>query len=97
MSAYVIVHAAIKDPDKLKAYSKASEPTVAKFGGEFVFRGDVAAVLCGQHPYKRSGVLRFPNVEAVHRWYQSPDYQALIPERDRAADFVFVCYDEFKP
>lgn len=97
MSAYVIVHAAIKDADKMKAYAKASEPTVAKFGGEFVFRADVAEVLCGTHPYKRSGVLRFPDVEAVRRWYRSPEYQALISERDQAADFVFVCYDEPKP
>lgn len=97
MSAYVIVHAAIKNPEKMKAYAKASEPTVARYGGEFVFRGDAVAVLCGQHPYKRSGVLRFPDKEAVRRWYDSPEYQALIPERDEAADFVFVCCEELRP
>ncbi len=97
MSAYVIVHAAIKNPEKMKAYAKASEPTVARYGGEFVFRGDVAAVLCGNHPFKRSGVLRFPDQDAVRRWYGSPEYRALIPERDQAADFVFASYDELKP
>ena len=94
MSAYVIVHAKIKDATKMKAYAQASEATLAPFEGQFVFRGDVAEVLAGAHDYQRAAVLRFPDQAAVKGWYDSPAYQALIVERDQAADFVFVSYNE---
>lgn len=94
MSAYVIVHATIKDPAKMKTYAVDSAETLAPFGGEFVFRGDVAQVLTGAHDHQRAAVLRFPDQAAVKSWYSSPAYQALIPNRDEAADMVFIGYDE---
>ena len=34
MSAYVIVHATIKNPEKVKEYAAIAGPTVAAAGGE---------------------------------------------------------------
>jgi len=33
-------------------------------------------------------------MEALKAWYRSPDYQALIPLRDAAADMTLVTYEE---
>jgi uncharacterized protein (DUF1330 family) len=43
-------------------------------------------VLEGQAP---DGIvmLQFPSVVAARAWYQSPDYQAAIPHRQKAADY----------
>ncbi len=94
MTAFVIVHARIKDPDKFKIYGETSRPTVAAFGGEFMFRGKLAQVLEGAHDYHLSGVLKFPDQETVTAWYGSDAYQALVPNRDDAADMVFISCDQ---
>ena len=36
----------------------------------------------------------FPDGAALRAWYNSPDYQALVPLRDEAADMVFIAADE---
>jgi uncharacterized protein (DUF1330 family) len=94
MTAFVIVHARIKDAEKFKEYGATSRPTVAAFGGEFVFRGKFAQALHGVHDYHLSGVLKFPDQETVTTWYNSDAYQALIPNRDEAADTIFISCDQ---
>ena len=47
MAAYVAVHVKIKDPEKLAAYSKASGPTTAAHGGEFIMRAPIVETLTG--------------------------------------------------
>lgn len=94
MSAFLIVHVTVKDPEKWKGYSQSAPGTVAAHGGEFAFRGKVANVIHGEHAHQNAVVIKFPDQEAVQRWYNSPEYQALIPNRDEAADMVFVSLDE---
>jgi len=94
MTAFVIVHARIKDAEKFKQYGADSRPIVAAFGGEFVFRGKFIQALQGSHDYNLSGVLKFPDQETVSAWYASDAYQALIPNRDEAADTVFISCDQ---
>ena len=94
MSAFLIVHVTVKDPEKWQAYTQSAPATVAAHGREFAFRGKVAGVLNGEHAHQIGGVIQFPDQEAVQKWYHSPEYQALIPNRDEAADMVFVSLDE---
>ncbi|MAE04785.1 MAG: hypothetical protein CMH76_00460 [Nitrospinae bacterium] len=39
-------------------------------------------------------VIKFPDQVAAKAWYDSPEYQALIPNRDEAADMVFISFNE---
>ena len=93
MSAYVIVHGTPTDPEKLKDYSGAAMALVTQHGGEFVARGP-ATVLSGASDYKIAVVIKFPNAAAATGWYESPEYQALIPNREEALDSVFILTGE---
>jgi uncharacterized protein (DUF1330 family) len=89
MSAYVIVNNTPKDPDKLKEYGGQAGPLVKQFGGEVVHSGAVTGILNGSHDHARCVILRFEDGDAARAWYNSPEYQAIIPVRDEGADTDF--------
>ncbi len=94
MSAFVIVHSTVKDPEKMKVYGGSAPATVAAHGGDFFLRGKVDSVLTGEHNLQNALVIKFPDQAAIQKWYNSPEYQALIPNRDEAADMIFISCDE---
>jgi uncharacterized protein (DUF1330 family) len=93
MSAFMIFHVKIKDPDRFARYGACVGPTLEQFGGEVRLRGKVASTLAGEHDYHAVGMLEFPDRQSAEAWYNSPDYQALTALRDDAADVLAVCYD----
>ncbi len=90
MSAFFIATVVIKDPEKMQEYAQKSMATIIDFGGEPVIRGKVIGILSGDSKHQMTAVVKFPDVEAIDNWYQSADYQALIPLRDEAADVTIV-------
>lgn len=94
MSAYLVGHIRVRDPELWKEYVAGVAGTLRPFGGEVLFRGRRAAVLAGEHGHDLVVALRFPDQGAVRAWHSSAAYQALIPTRDAAADVVLVGYDE---
>ena len=89
MSAYVVVHATVKNAEKLAEYSAAAGPTVASFGGEFLSRG-ASEVLSGNSPHGVLVVIKFDSRATAKAWYNSPEYQAAIPARNEGMDSVFI-------
>ena len=89
MTAYVVVHATVKNAEKLAEYGAAAAPTVASFGGEFVCRG-ASEVLAGANPHGVMVILKFPDRATATAWYNSPAYQAAIPARTEGMDSVFI-------
>ena len=94
MSAYVIVHYTVKDAEKLQQYGAGAGPTLGAFGGEFVARGTVTEVLHGSHDHQNAVLLKFPDADSVHEWYNSDAYQANVPTRSEAIDTVFIAIEE---
>ena len=93
MAAFLIVHSTVTDPEKFQAYATAVGPVLAAFGGEVALRGKRAGVLTGEHAHQTAAVIKFPDQASIVAWYGSPEYQALIANRDAAADVVFISYD----
>jgi len=89
MSAYVIVNNSPKDPEKLKEYGSQAGPLVKAYGGELIISGAVTDVLHGSNDHGRCVILRFDNAEAAKTWYNSPEYQAIIPTRNEGTDSDF--------
>jgi len=89
MPAYVAVHAKVKNPEKLAEYSKAAGQTVADHGGTFTIRAPIDRILTGEADYNRFVLIEFPDLDTARGWYDSPEYQALIPVRDEGADMLF--------
>ena len=93
MSACVIGHITVKDPEKWDEYRSKVPPTLAPWGGEVIFRGRKVEVFSGEHPHTDTVVIRFPDAASAAGWYGSAAYQALIPLREQAADIVLVCFE----
>jgi uncharacterized protein (DUF1330 family) len=90
MPAYVIVETDIHDPEQYEQYKAASPAAVAGGGGRFVVRGGELAVLEGDWKPKRLVVLEFEDLDAVKRWYESPEYQEAKRLREGAASLRMV-------
>jgi len=89
MTAYVVVHAKIKDQEKLGIYAKAAGQTLTAHGGKFSARAPILETLTGTANYDVFVLIKFPDADSARTWYQSAEYQALIPNRDAAADMLF--------
>ena len=93
MPAYVIGHITVKDPDSWAEYRDRVPETLAPWGAELVMRGGRAVVLSGEHRRTDTVVIRFPDMESVTGWHDSPAYQALVPLRARAADVDLIAFE----
>lgn len=94
MSAYVIAHATIKDPEKLKEYGAIAGPSIKAAGGELVSAAVLTDVLAGSHDHQRTVILRFDDAQAARDWYGSDTYQSAIPIREQAMDAVFIIAED---
>ncbi len=92
MSACVIGHITVKDAEKWAEYRAQVPATLAPWGAELLFRGQRAGILAGQHEHVDTVVIRFPDADTVDAWYDSPEYQALIPLRQQAADLDLIVF-----
>ena len=86
----MIVETDIHDADRYEQYKAVSPAAVAGGGGRFVVRGGELAVLEGDWEPTRLVVLEFEDLEAVKRWYASPEYQEAKKLRDGAANLRMV-------
>lgn len=93
MSVYVIGHLTVKDEAKWAEYRSKVPATLEPWGAEVMFRGSLNAVFCGDHSFRNTVVIRFPDAAKAEGWYKSPAYQALIPLRNEAADMVLLSFD----
>ena len=93
MAAYLIGHITIKNHDKWKCYVEGVGNSLIPYGAEILFRGQRAIVLTGEHPYENTVVIKFPDQSTLQQWYNSAEYQKLIPNRDEAADVVIIGYN----
>lgn len=84
--AYVVIEFAIKDQAKFQDYGQKAPPTVAQYGGKFVVRSAKPEVLKGDAPKGPFLILAFDSLPQAKKWASSPEYSALVPLRDEAAD-----------
>lgn len=90
--AFVVGHITVKNPARWDEYRSRVPETLTPWGGELVFRGARLAVLAGVFEHPDIVVIRFPSPQAVHGWFGSEAYQALIPIRTQAADVTLLSY-----
>ena len=79
--AYVIGNITITNADGYAQYSARVPAVVAAFGGHYRVRGGIATNLDGQGSASRHVVIEFPSREQAQAWYDSVDYQLILPLR----------------
>jgi len=85
MAAYIIAEIEITDPDTYDRYRAQTPGVIERYGGRFIVRGGPAQMLEGDRPPGRLVVIEFPDTAAARRFYDSPEYQAIIGLRQQAS------------
>ncbi|KAH8801396.1 hypothetical protein F5884DRAFT_513577 [Xylogone sp. PMI_703] len=81
MVAYVVATMAIHDPETYRKYTALTPPTVKRYGGQFLTRGDDVLTAEGEPFTERMVILEFPNKAAVDMWLTDRDYVAAAKFR----------------
>ena len=83
----------IKDEEVYEAYQQAAEPTIAQYGGKMVFVS--SGVEAGDGDWSPMGIIlyEFESSDQARRWYNSPEYQAVIEQRLASTDSNTVFID----
>jgi uncharacterized protein (DUF1330 family) len=94
--AFVIVErTATTGPDSIQEqYAKLAREILPKYGGRYLARsqrntlleGDGAAPCC-------MAILQFPSIDAVRRWYDSPENRSAAQVRQSGAKFRIIAIE----
>ncbi|MBD0745382.1 DUF1330 domain-containing protein [Streptomyces sp. CBMA152] len=82
MTAYAIANLrrTATMPEDVFVYMETIQSTLAPFDGHFLVHGATLEVREGTWP-NALVVIAFPDIAAARAWYDSPEYQALLPLR----------------
>lgn len=94
MNAFFIGTITINDPEKFQQYAAAAKLTMDQYQGELLVKGKAEGVLAGELDHQIAVVVQFPGVQQANNWYNSAEYQALIPLRDEAVDINIALYNK---
>ncbi|MFL5265691.1 MAG: DUF1330 domain-containing protein [Stellaceae bacterium] len=81
MPAYFVVELEVTNMEAMTPYREAVGATLAQYGGRFLVRGGATELIEGGPEPKRVVILEFADAAAVKRWYNSPEYQKILPNR----------------
>ena len=96
-SVYVIVQGKIENRGLLDQYVAKVMPTVESHHGRVVAFDEQPEVIEGPIEHPRTVVLEFPSMTAFHAWYDSPEYQEILPLRLKSARGTLMVAKGFTP
>lgn len=86
MSAYLVVDTDLTDPEAYEEYKLKARPIAEKYGGEYLARGGKMVLKESElWSPKRLVLVRFATFEQAEKFYESPEYQAILPISAKAA------------
>ena len=81
MAAYFVVELDVTDRAGMEPYAAAVPATIAQYGGRYLTRGGATELIEGGPQPKRIVILEFADAATLKRWYNSPEYQKILPGR----------------
>ena len=82
MPAYFVVELDVANREAMAAeYGAAVPAIIAQYGGRYLTRGGATELVEGGPEPKRIVILEFADASAIKRWYNSPEYQKILPGR----------------
>jgi uncharacterized protein (DUF1330 family) len=80
MAAYLVVDTDLTNPEVYEEYKIKARPIAEKYGGEYLARGGKMVLKETQlWSPKRLVLVRFPTFEQAEKFYDSEEYQAVLP------------------
>ncbi|MGP6087445.1 DUF1330 domain-containing protein [Antarctobacter jejuensis] len=86
MTVYVIACLSVNPEaqEEYQAYLDTALPLLERVGGKVAQHFPVGDVVVGNKLAETIMVVEYPDMDAVDRLFQSEEYKAIIPVRDRA-------------
>jgi len=84
--AYQVIEVNVKDSELYKQYAEKAMPLQLQYSARFIARGGKVDSFAGEPP-KRAVIAVYDSLEKVQALRDSPEYKALVPLRDKAADY----------
>ena len=81
MAAYVIFELAPLDPVLMKSYLDGANASVKLFGGNLLAATGDVEPREGEWNPERIAIIEFPDMEKARGWYESAEYQEVLPMR----------------
>jgi uncharacterized protein (DUF1330 family) len=86
MTAYLVADTLLDDPAGYEAYKAQAKPIAERFGGQYLARGGPMTVKESDlWTPTRMVLVKFPDAESANRFYDSPEYQAILPISKKSA------------
>ena len=95
--AYLIAEVQVTDPEEYKPYIPTAAQIVAQYGGKYLARGGKTMPLEGAEPAGRVAIVQFPSVDALEKFYNSPEYREVAPIRQKASKSRFFVVEGLSP
>ena len=93
MAVYLVSLIDVADVEEMRRYQQSYPALVEAHGGRFLARGGGVAAIEGQWTHDRLVLMEFPNRAAALAWYQAPEYQPYIAQRQRYAKTTMLMVD----
>ncbi len=81
MAHFFIAQYEVKNPALYAEYQGGAGPTLAQYGGELVAFDIAAETMEGSSPGPQTVIIKFADADAAKKWYNSPEYQAVVGKR----------------
>jgi uncharacterized protein (DUF1330 family) len=80
MATYLIVDTLLDKPELYEEYKLKAKPLVEQYGGEYLARGGQLTLReTDLWSPTRMVLIRFPDADTANRFYDSAEYQAILP------------------
>ena len=86
IGAIMIIQATITDRAKFAEYAQRTPAVVEQFGGRYIAMRSTVEVLEGEPDARATVLSAWPSLDAARAFWRSPEYAAVKPYRDDAAD-----------
>ena len=82
MTVYALIELQITNLEGMGQYMQAVSGTIATHGGKYLVQAGKTELIEGdQGEYPLKVILEFPSMAAAKGWYNSPEYQEILPHR----------------
>lgn len=93
--AFFIAHVSVNHPEDYAQYAGAVPATINAYGGKYLVRSANAEQIEGAPNNLRHVVLEFESRAQAMLWYNSPEYQSILPIRLASAQTSMILVDEY--
>ncbi len=93
MPVYVVAQGRIENREMLNQYVAKVIPSIQAGGGRILGFDESPEIVEGEVEHPRTVILEFPSRDAFRAWYDSAEYQAILPLRLESTPGTLIVVD----